>query len=306
MKTKNVVASIVCLLTLVLCVVGLSSCGKKCVHQWGDWTTTKEATCTETGAKEQTCSLCGIVNESVIDQLKHDWAIATCTKARTCKKCYATDGKATGHFFTKDVVKDDALKTAANCQSAAIYYKSCSCGEVGKDDVFTYAAGGLGGHSYDAATCAAPATCKFCKETKGETLAHTWVAATCVAPKTCSACKATEGKALGHKFVGGTCVEAKVCSVCNVNADSVPGHAVGAPSCDYDEACLSCGLIHGDKLEHKVNGAEECKCIYCETLMNHIFSQEVVHNDYLVPGETNKYYKSCLCGEKGTETFTAP
>ena len=55
-------------------------------------------------------------------------------------------------------------------------------------------------HEWMPATCTEPATCKICKETKGEPLGHDWIAATCTEPTTCSRCKETKGTALGHQW----------------------------------------------------------------------------------------------------------
>lgn len=38
------------------------------------------------------------------------------------------------HSYTVETVSTDALKSAANCQSAAVYYKSCSCGAIDKSE----------------------------------------------------------------------------------------------------------------------------------------------------------------------------
>ena len=41
------------------------------------------------------------------------------------------DGGAHVHSFTLEKVEDVFLKTSADCQHKAVYYKSCECGEVG-------------------------------------------------------------------------------------------------------------------------------------------------------------------------------
>ena len=71
MKTqRKLLASALCFLTVVLLVVGLSACGRKdCTHEWGDWTVKTNATCTEAGVQERTCSLCGEVEASAQDAL---------------------------------------------------------------------------------------------------------------------------------------------------------------------------------------------------------------------------------------------
>ena len=44
------------------------------------------------------------------------------------------------HTFDQEIVKDAALKTAADCTHDAVYYKSCSCGAISTDDTDTFTA----------------------------------------------------------------------------------------------------------------------------------------------------------------------
>lgn len=82
-------------------------------HTWGEWTTTKEATCTTEGTKERTC-VCGEKQTEVIPMTNHNWGewetskAATCTEdglqVRHCTVCHtqATDTKvikAAGHTW---------------------------------------------------------------------------------------------------------------------------------------------------------------------------------------------------------------
>ena len=65
-------------------------------HRWGQWTTTKKATCTEAGIETRKCKKCGKTEERETKVLGHDWddwkvtKEATCTetgvKTRTCKR----------------------------------------------------------------------------------------------------------------------------------------------------------------------------------------------------------------------------
>ena len=44
-------------------------------HDWKDWNTTKESTCTETGQKERECNLCGEKQIELVDMKEHSWII---------------------------------------------------------------------------------------------------------------------------------------------------------------------------------------------------------------------------------------
>ena len=131
-----------CLLTAIICVLGLTACGEKaCEHKWGDWTTVKEATCTEAGSQERACAECGEKEIASIQAQGHDWENATCTSPKTCKTCSATEGEALAHTYTVELVKDETLKSAATCTEAAVYYKSCACGAISTSAEDTFSNG---------------------------------------------------------------------------------------------------------------------------------------------------------------------
>ena len=82
-------------------------------------------------------------------------------------------------------------------------------------------------HEWMPATCTEAATCKICKETKGEPLGHDWIAATCTEPTTCSRCKETKGEPLGHDWIPATCTEPTTCSRCKETKGTALGHQWG-------------------------------------------------------------------------------
>ena len=108
-------------------------------HSWGEYVKIKEATCTEDGIEERTCSKCGAKEERAIAATGHDWSAyvvkkaATCTEdgieERTCSKCGAKEEKAiaaTGHNWSGYVVKK-----AATGKTTGVEESTCrNCGEV--------------------------------------------------------------------------------------------------------------------------------------------------------------------------------
>ena len=68
-------------------------------HQYGEWTTIKAATCTETGMRERECSICHFVETEQIEKVEHDWKSASCTEPRKCNLCGLTSGEALGHTW---------------------------------------------------------------------------------------------------------------------------------------------------------------------------------------------------------------
>ncbi len=143
MKAKGkILASLLCLLLVVVCILGLSACDLNyCTHEWGEWETTKDATCTTAGVKERKCVKCSTPETGTVEALGHDWGEATCTSPKSCKNCSAKDGAALPHSYTVEAVKTQTLKSAATCASAAVYYKSCPCGAISTSAEDTFLSG---------------------------------------------------------------------------------------------------------------------------------------------------------------------
>mgnify|MGYP004653370253 FL=1 len=56
-------------------------------HSWGSWTTTKAATCTETGTQKHTCSRCSDTETKTIPATGHSWQIDGYTWSSDFSKC---------------------------------------------------------------------------------------------------------------------------------------------------------------------------------------------------------------------------
>ncbi len=105
----------------------------------------------------------------------------TCTKAgkeadQKCSRCGdVITGKeiaATGHTFDQEVVDAKYLKSAADCITAAVYYKSCKCGEKSTDEKDIFTSGEPAGHKWKAATGYAPKTCEVCGLEEGQKVTY--------------------------------------------------------------------------------------------------------------------------------------
>ena len=86
-----------------------------------------------------------------------------------------------------------------------------------------------------------------------------------------------------HNWKAATCTDPKTCTICGATEGTALGHNWNAATCTDPKTCARCGTTEGTTIPHK-------------------FDQEVVDAKYLASDGT--YYKSCLCGEPGTETFT--
>ena len=253
----------------------------------------------------------------------------------------------TPHAHVYDQTSTDAahLKTPATCTEAAVYYKSCTCGENGTE---TFTSGSALGHDYT-------------KKVENNTYLKT-AASNCTEYNVywyaCSRCDAnakddaeatdkyyTGTTAGNHSFtekiedaahyVAGTgtdCQSVKKyyfdCAYCDqigtTTWDSTtygPHNNAATRSSDADGHWHECSLCHGKKDEaahtpdHTGHATEEyaIKCTECGYVIEaqlghtHVFDQEVATDAYKATNATctakATYYKSCACGEKGTETF---
>ncbi|MBQ8836390.1 MAG: hypothetical protein IJ002_02650 [Clostridia bacterium] len=176
--------------------------GEVAAHAWVDATCTEAKHCANCSATEgealghsggtATCSQkakCSVCGTEYGELASHVWVDATCTEPKHCENCTATEGEALGHsggtatctqkakcstcgteygdladhVHDQAVVKTEALKSAASCKSAAVYYKSCACGHVSESDTESFTNGEALPHSHvevgsTDATCEEPAT----------------------------------------------------------------------------------------------------------------------------------------------------
>ena len=130
-------------LALILAVLSFSACGQGQEsgheHAWGEWTVTKEATCTADGEQTRTCE-CGETEKQTIPAKGHKAGTkATCTDAQTCTVCSAKLVEAKGHAFGKWVTKIPATKTENGVKE-----QTClGCGETKNETILPCGSEGL-------------------------------------------------------------------------------------------------------------------------------------------------------------------
>lgn len=180
-------------------------------------------------------------------QCKHDYADATCTDPKTCKRCGAIEGTNLGHSFVNYVSNNDATCTADGTKTA-------KCERCDTHDTITDA-GSAKGHDYADATCTEPKACKHCGEAVEDALGHSWLEATCTDPKTCETCAQTEGAPLGHSWLAATCDTPKTCEVCSTTEGTAAGHQWTEATCTTPKTCKACNVTEGDAPGHRWTAA---------------------------------------------------
>lgn len=171
----------------------------------------------------------------------------------------------------KEVNGVSTLKDKATCTTNAIYYKSCACGQVSTTETF---------------------------EDKDTKLGHEYTK------------QIKDSKYL--KSQGSHCQEHDVywyaCSRCDVSAKDDEN----AQDKYYESAEVGNHVFSKDWHKDSNNHWHSCTVPGCNEVSdkgNHVYNQEVESSEYLATLATcmtpARYYKSCICGAKGTEAFAA-
>ena len=171
----------------------------------------------------------------------------------------------------KEVNGVSTLKDKATCTTNAIYYKSCACGQVSTTETF---------------------------EDKDTKLGHEYTK------------QIKDSKYL--KSQGSHCQEHDIywyaCSRCDVSAKDDEN----AQDKYYESAEVGNHVFSKDWHKDSNNHWHSCTVPGCNEVSdkgNHVYNQEVESSEYLATPATcmtpARYYKSCICGAKGTEAFAA-
>ena len=90
--------------------------------------------------------LCDYCNGAV-EGAECNGGTATCTSKAVCAECGKEYGEKLAHTYNQSVANEETIKSAATCETSAVYYYSCSCGEINKaDDADTFTYGEALGH----------------------------------------------------------------------------------------------------------------------------------------------------------------
>mgnify|MGYP003373608011 CR=1 FL=1 len=171
----------------------------------------------------------------------------------------------------KEVNGVSTLKDKATCTTNAIYYKSCACGQVSTTETF---------------------------EDKDTKLGHEYTK------------QIKDSKYL--KSQGSNCQEHDIywyaCSRSDVSAKDDEN----AQDKYYESAEVGNHVFSKDWHKDSNNHWHSCTVPGCNEVSdkgNHVYNQEVESSEYLATPATcmtpARYYKSCICGAKGTEAFAA-
>ena len=114
-------------LTLVLLTVALISCGK-CSHEWNEGVATKEATCTENGIMNYTCTKCGETKRVATDPAPH-----TNTEISSTGSTCTSTGERVLLCSVCDTVTTEEIPARDHIFSVRVSSTSATCSLPGKN-----------------------------------------------------------------------------------------------------------------------------------------------------------------------------
>ena len=259
-------------------------------HAWTDWTETTPPQCEQPGEETRECSVCGTTDTKPVNQTGHapanDWTSDTNGHWHECGNNCGEKLDYAAHTFDQRVETPDYSAGSADCTKPAKFYFSCVCGAKGTD---TFDSGTSMGHS--------PKTewthddtnhwheCNNCDE-KLDMAAHTY-----------------DQEVATDEYLDTP-------ADCNNAAKYVKSCVCGAKGTEVFESGNANG--HDPKTEWTHDDTNHWHdCNDCDEQLDkeaHTYDNEVAKDAYLAEGATStaaaKYYKSCECGAKGTETFS--
>lgn len=230
-------------------------------HNFDAWKVIKSPTCTETGVKARTCSICGSVENQTINATGHnmsEWKVtksATCTttgvKTRICLTCGQTEKQtieATGHNMSKW-----EIERSATCTTDGIETRICvDCRMVESQTIKAE------GHDYKLQVV--PPTCTE----KGYTI-H-------ICKKCATSYEDSFVNATGHNYISeittsATCTSDGIitytCKVCNEKKTSI----IPAIEHDYETSIISPMY---DREGYTLHKCKDCGYSYKDTYVESI------------------------------------
>ena len=293
-------------------------------HNFGEWVTEKEATCTETGTQKRTCADCGYSETAEIAMIAHtlthhEAVTPTCTTTGSIEywECSACGKKFSDAACTIEVT-DVTLPMAAHTLTKTDA-KAATCTEAGNAEYWTCSvckklfSDSEGKNEITAASVVIPATghtadatgwhgddtnhwhvCATCKE-KFDEAAHTGGTATCSSKAVCDVCKAEYGTTTAHTFISkhDDTQHWKECSICGAIDLENPktNHTFGEWETVTDSTCTETGTK-----KHTCTG-----CDYSETGVIEKKAHTTEHHDRVDPTCTTtgsiEYWQCGVCGK---------
>ena len=200
--------------------------GAKGEHDWGSWSSNGDGTHT------RTCK----INSAHTETKNCHGGTADCSHKAVCDDCGGEYGALGTHSYTAETVDGKYLKSEADCENAAVYYKSCTgCGATSKgtEAEATFTSGGPLSHDWGDWISNGDGThTRTCKHDASHTVTRPCYGgdATCQHKAVCTVCHGEYGE-LGDHSYGAEVVDEKY-----FKADATCAHGTL-----YYRSCSYCG-----------------------------------------------------------------
>ena len=260
-------------------------------HVWTDWAETTPPECEQPGEETRECSVCGTPDSKPVTETGHDpasdWTSDNTHHWHVCGNNCGEKLDYAAHTYDQQVEKDEYSAGIADCTQPAKFYYSCVCGAKGTT---TFDSGSSMGHSpKNEWTSDADKhwhECNNCTD-KLDEAAH-------VFDKEVVADEYLDTPADCHNPA--KYFKSCVCGVKGTDTFASGNANSHAPKTEWTS--------DADKHWHECNN-----CTDKLDEAAHVFDKEVVADEYLDTAadchNPAKYFKSCVCGVKGTETFVS-
>ncbi len=240
-------------------------------HAYGDWVTTKEATCEEDGHRERVCSSCQDKIEETIPATGHDWDDGQITAAPTCTE----EGTKTYTCRTCGSTRTEILQpTSHQWNDTHTVDKEPTCTEAGSRSIHCFVCGEIQEGSVEEIPAAG----------------HTF----------------GEWEVIGSPTCGDQGAEQRVCSVCGAvetkNIDPAGHDWVAEYTVDKEPTCTE----EGSKSIHCMRcGVADPSSVTVIPALGHSWDEGEIIKPVTCTEDGEKKYTCLTCGETRTETVTA-
>lgn len=266
-------------------------------HDFGEYVSDNNATCTADGTQTATCSRCGETDTKILagSALGHSYGAnlvvsADCIHSgsitRTCTVCGDINTVSVPATGVHDWNFSRAVLTPATGTSEGTLTYTCrNC-----DETLDISVPATGEHSWQfdrgqvtaVPTCTAAGTivypCADCSQKLTITIpvnagAHSWDEGEVTEPTcteagsvvfTCTLCGQTLSATIdnpGHEWQEATCTAPKTCAVCGATEGEALGHDWKDATCTAPQICQTCGITQGEALGHDYKEeVEEADC----------------------------------------------
>lgn len=294
----------IALLLMLACMFSFSACDKGntppsndnvCQHAFGDWNTTKQATCKDDGELARVCSKCSVEEKTTVAKTNVHIEVIDAAVSATCEATGLTEGKHCS-YCDKVIVEQTIIEALGHKDSNTDHNCDNNCGKtdmgthidsnVDTDHVCDYGCGAILESCIDSENDHNH-TCDVCGKLDISSCSYT--NATCETLATCTECGATTGTALEHidedkdhicdrdcgETTMGTHIDSNLDHKCDYGCQEAFGTHSDSSS-DNDHLCdYGCNVVLGECYDKANDNDHSCDTCGKTNVSNHNYNNAV-------------------------------